>query len=431
MKWFVIILFLFLGAKVSAQNNPAMAYGADYVLIDVKVAARNDPNFSFLFEKNEESYNKKPFVQQLLDLAFDKSLTFDFWEIDRKKEDLRPLNYNKLISIRLDFAVFYKNGVRVYHHIARIVLEEYIDYADDGGYVADIFSVSDQKSMLMYFLDSRFIPGRNALTYWEFFYQAYKDDIYLMDYLSFMSLSEAEKLCNRNVWNGFQSEASFEYPKKLSEEAVFEVSLIKPEVEDSFMFELISRNRLHMDFMYDEPFDFCSQYPNYSLFLPFYNLEGYKNLSYLICFALNNNDYLFYNWNEGVFFDRKLTSETLKLKLDSVDVMYHNDVEIHDVIDAQTVLEVFNGFYLLTLNQSGQKYPLAIAPASITEGKGLFWILFNQEFRNLLFKYEVYCPARKALSFGEYFQEQLYKGETISQKTANPDAWKELYSLLK
>ncbi len=62
MKWLAVILFLILAAKVPAQNNPALAYDPDYVVLETRLYDKNDSNYTFLFQPNEESFNKKPFV---------------------------------------------------------------------------------------------------------------------------------------------------------------------------------------------------------------------------------------------------------------------------------------------------------------------------------------------------------------------------------
>jgi hypothetical protein len=238
MKWTVFILILTFAGSINAQNNPAMAYGADYVVLEVHMAEKSSAEFAFLFETNEQSYNKKPFVQQFMDLAYDKSLAYDSWSINRKKENMRPVNYNNVDIIELKYAVFYKNGEPVYHHLAGIEVDEFIDYDGvDNEYYQTIFSVSDQNSLLMYYLDSRFIPGKEKLTYWEFFNQVFEDDICIPSSISFLSLNETEKLCNRNVWEGFTDKnATFNLPKKISDQAKIEIKLIRPEIEDSIMF---------------------------------------------------------------------------------------------------------------------------------------------------------------------------------------------------
>jgi hypothetical protein len=369
-----------------------------------------------------------------MDLAYDKSLAYDSWSINRKKENMRPVNYNNVDIIELKYAVFYKNGEPVYHHLAGIEVDEFIDYDGvDNEYYQTIFSVSDQNSLLMYYLDSRFIPGKEKLTYWEFFNQVFEDDICIPSSISFLSLNETEKLCNRNVWEGFTDKnATFNLPKKISDQAKIEIKLIRPEIEDSIMFNYMSMNYLFVDFPYrDSGFSFTEEYKNLSLFLPFSNMAGYKNLSYLICSELRNVDLAYFEWTEEKYFQNKFNAEEISKIIGDADVLYRNIIDVPHGLDMDSVFVVFPAFYLLTLSDEGNSYPLAIAPYSMERETALFSVVFNQAFRNILFKYEIYMPGHSAISFGEYFGKELYDAEIISSKNISQNEWKEILPKLK
>lgn len=426
MKWFSIILFFALVAQAAAQNNPAMAYNPDYVVLETHLFAKNDTNYSFLFKPNEESYNKKPFVWQFLDIRFDRSLAYDYHEILRtdKKRPLKPINFDKVDKLLVRYAVFYKDGKIVYVEPAELVVMEYIDYLEDEepAYF-EIFSVTDQKSLLMYWLDAKFIPGRNAVTYWEFFISEYENAP--LQYISFCSLDYAEKLTNKNIWAGFTyKKPSFVYPKKIMDNAKLEIHEIVPLITDSILRAQYGSNEI-------ENYDLLSFSDNFTLFFPFENKMGYKNLSHLICSGISREDFLFFEYSNSEFFHSQLNADQLREIIHNSSGIHRIDLELPPGMKKESTYIVFESFRILILNSEGHKYPVAIAPVSSNDDKPLFWLLFNEGFQKLLFGYEALIPGKSAISLGEYFEKMMFESKLISQESIHQDGWKEIFRKLK
>lgn len=415
--------------QINAQNNPVFAYNPDYVVFETRLFEKRDTAYTFLFEPNEESFNKKPFTWQFMDIRFDRKLAYDYHEIDRKdkKRILRPINYNRVDKILVRYAVFYKNNKVVYFQPAELVLMEYIDYLEneDPAYI-EVFSVSDQKSLLMYWLDAKFIPGADALTYWEFFNQSF--ELAPLQFTSYSSLDYAEKITDKKFWEGFTAKnPPFDFPRKLSDEAEIEIKILVPNIDDSVLYNGLSKNALPKEFL---DFSFAEK-KNIPLFFPFENLSGYKNLSHLICSSVSQEDIAFYSFSKSEFFKQRLLPNRVREMIDGADALHRIDLDIPDGINKEKTFLVFSGFYFLVLKNDGVSYPIALAPIIKNGDNALFWILFNEAFQNTLFKYEAFIPGKSAVSFGDYFKNSMYNSDIVSTRCIKQVEWKEIYLKLK
>ncbi len=322
------------------------------------------------------------------------------------------------------YAVFYKDGEIAYVQPAELVVMEYIDYPEDEDpEYLEIFSVTDQKSLLMYWLDARFIPGRDAETYWEFFNSEYEKAP--LQYSSFCSLDHAEKLTNKNIWAGFAyKNPSFDFPKKIIESAQLEIHEIVPFITDSILRTQYGSNKFEHNVL-------LNFHDNFTLFFPFENKNGYKNLSHLICSGISREDLVFYEYTDNAFFHSQLNADRLREMIKNASGLDRIDLELPPGIQKESTFIVFESFRILILNSEGQKYPVAIAPVSSKDKQPLFWLLFNEGFQQSLFGYEALIPGKSAISLGDYFKNILFESEVISTQGISHDDWKAIFQKLK